>query len=155
MENRASSASTRRSHDSASWKPAPTAAPRTAATLTMSLRRSQVNPSCQPAIDSAISPSGMSRRLSSDASPSTPSAESIRRSRPDENVSPLPRTTTTRTAGSSDAPIARSAIQVDGVWAFLVAGRSSVIVATRPFSSSRTPPRSRTSGSRVSVMPRA
>ena len=50
IENRASSVTTRRSQASASWKPAPTAEPRTAAIAMISGRRSQVKPSCQVAM---------------------------------------------------------------------------------------------------------
>ncbi len=89
-------------------------APRTAAMLTISGRRSQVKPSCQVAMLSAISGSGMSSSCRTHVSPSMPSGLSIRRSSPEENVSPAPRTTTTRTAGVSEAPMMRSACQVRG-----------------------------------------
>src|SRR6266536_940000 len=148
-QSRASSASTRKSQERASWQPAPIACPRTAATDTIRGSRSQVKPCWQTAIH--CSKAGSSAR-GSGSSPGTPSAENIRRSIPAEKDVPAPWTTTTRTRSGSPAPIAARPRHIAGVIALRRCGRLSVTVATQPAGSEssisrRSPQRSRSAGS--------
>ena len=136
IQSTASSARTRRSQARASWKPAPRACPRTAATETMSGRCSHRNPACSPASHSPKS--GLSGSASG-SSPGTPSGVNSRRSIPAEKDGPSPRTTTARTCAGSVSPMSARPRHMPGVIALRRSGRCSVTVATVPSMSSRSP----------------
>ena len=98
MENIASAAQTRRSQARASWKPAPTAWPWTAAMLIRSGRRQALNASWKVEICSAIARSSSSTSSANDVSPGMPSGVNIRVSSPALNDLPSARITATRTS---------------------------------------------------------
>ena len=107
MLNCASSAATIRSQASASWNPAPTAWPRTAAIETNDGSASQVNPLWKPAISSSATESGARARNVSGESGPPVKAE---RSRPAEKDGPVPVRTTTRTPSVMREPMCANAI---------------------------------------------
>ncbi len=135
----ASSASTRRSQERASWKPAPMAYPCTTATDTNRGSRSQVKPRWNSSIAAEASSSGRATSPATVSAPSAAAGSSIARSSPAENDAPLPRSTTTRTSSGISAPSRARVRHISGVCALRTSGRSRVTTATSPVTSYASP----------------
>src|SRR4051794_34908811 len=135
-DNFASGATMRRSHPSASWMPAPTAAPCTAAIVAAGISVHTYT-ACWPRFVMRSSRRARSARSprSSDGSRGSPAiCWKLSKSRPEQNPRPAPESTTARTAGLafSSSPASTSARNIAPSTAFILSGRLSFTSATPP-----------------------